>query len=135
MSYKKLLFVVITTGGEFKKNSSVRTWLYKITINLCKDQLKSAYSRRIQLTEYVHKYTKRKNHSAEEMVMSQNESDILIKKVLDLPLKYREVIMLYYFQDIKIKEVSEALALSPNTTKTRLRRAKELLKEGMIELE
>ena len=57
--------------------------------------------------------------------------------VLNLPGKYREVILLYYDQDMKLKEIAQLLHLPQNTVSTRLRRARKQLQqalEGEIEL-
>ena len=57
--------------------------------------------------------------------------------VLALPGKYREVILLYYDQNMTLTDIAQLLRLSPNTVSTRLRRArKQLAKtlEGEIEL-
>lgn len=51
--------------------------------------------------------------------------------VMELPLKYREVIYLFYFEELPIKEIAEVTQVKENTVKTRLRRAKDLLKERL----
>jgi RNA polymerase sigma-70 factor (ECF subfamily) len=53
---------------------------------------------------------------------------ILMSKVLELPIKYREVILLFYYQEFTGKEISQLLGCPENTVKTRLKRAKTLLK-------
>lgn len=51
--------------------------------------------------------------------------------VMELPIKYREVIYLFYFEELPIKEIAEVTQVKENTVKTRLRRAKDLLKERL----
>lgn len=51
--------------------------------------------------------------------------------VQKLPEKYRLVVYLYYSADMKIAEIAECMHVSDNTVKTRLRKAKMLLKEKM----
>lgn len=53
------------------------------------------------------------------------------KLVQQLPEKYRLVVYLYYSADMKLTEIAECLHLSVNTVKTRLRKAKSLLKEKL----
>ncbi|WKA49407.1 sigma factor-like helix-turn-helix DNA-binding protein [Planococcus liqunii] len=53
----------------------------------------------------------------------------LTRKVLGLPIKYREAVLLYYYQEFATKEISRLLNCPENTVKTRLRRAKKLLKD------
>ena len=50
-----------------------------------------------------------------------------------LPKEYMEVIVLRYFEDMKIKDVAEVLNINENTAKTRLYKALRLLKEDMVE--
>ena len=45
-----------------------------------------------------------------------------------LPIKYREILIFYYYEDYTVKEISQLLAISENTVKTRLVRAREKLK-------
>jgi len=52
---------------------------------------------------------------------------------MDLPIKYREVIYLFYFEELPIKEMAAVLEVKENTVKTRLRKAKALLKERLGE--
>ena len=49
--------------------------------------------------------------------------------LLKTPLKYREVLHLYYVLDYPVSEISKILRLNENTVKTRLRRGREKLKE------
>ena len=61
--------------------------------------------------------------------MQHKDQSNLTYKVLELPIKYREVILLFYYQEFTSKEISELLNCSENTVKTRLRRAKDLLRK------
>ena len=53
--------------------------------------------------------------------------------VLDLPQKYREVIVLYYYEDMKVREIAHMLKLSVNSVSTRLRRGRALLARTLKE--
>ena len=59
----------------------------------------------------------------------QMEQSDLMKQVLQLSLKYRESILLFYYEGLTTLEIAELLSISENTVKTRLRRAREMLKE------
>jgi RNA polymerase sigma-70 factor (ECF subfamily) len=52
---------------------------------------------------------------------------------MNLPLKYREVVFLHYYEELSLAEISKITTVNINTIKTRLKRAKELLKDKMIE--
>ena len=113
----------------FQGKSSIKTWLYKIAFNCCKDYLKSAYIKRVIPINIFHKFVNHTTPSTEAIYMQHNESAAITKNVLELPLKYREVIMLYYFEELSISEIEKVIHVNPNTIKTRLRKAKQLLKE------
>ncbi len=50
---------------------------------------------------------------------------------MDLPEKYREVIYLYYYEEMTTKEMAKILKMNENTIKSRLKRAKAILKEQL----
>lgn len=69
----------------------------------------------------------------EEKVIQKQEDQQLISAIMLLPVKYREVIYLYYFEENSIKEIALVTETGTNTVKTRLRRAKALLKNALEE--
>ncbi len=70
----------------------------------------------------------------EQVVVQRETDDELISAIMELPIKYREVIYLYYYEELPIKEIAVLTEVGDSTVKTRLRRAKELLKERLEEL-
>ena len=64
-------------------------------------------------------------------MIESDEKLELAEAVLELPLKYREVIIHYYFEELSVLEVSQLLIISDSTVKTRLRKARSLLKEKL----
>ena len=115
----------------FQGKSSIKTWLYKIAINCSKDYLKSAYIRRVFPISIFYKFVNHTTPSTESIYMKHNESAIITKSVLKLPLKYREVIMLHYFEELSISEIEKMIHVNSNTIKTRLRKARQLLKDAL----
>ena len=69
----------------------------------------------------------------EDQVIQRYEDEQLVKTVMSLPDTYREVIYLFYFEELSIKEISYLTSVNQNTIKTRLKRAKEILK-GCLEV-
>jgi len=117
----------------YSGKSTLRTWLWRIAINQCKDFLKSWYKRNVIITEDEPTQNRTKKEMIEEVVIQQEQDDQLIAAIMTLPIKYREVIYLYYYEELLIKEIAVVTEVSGNTVKTRLRRAKELLKERLEE--
>lgn len=114
---------------QFKGTSSFKTYLYRITINQCKDYLKSWSFKNLFFTEKNIEYSL---DSFESTVIRFEENYELGMKILDLPIKYREVIILHYYQDYSISEIATLLTVSESTIHTRLRRAKQRLKEKIF---
>lgn len=110
---------------RFRGESSVKTWLTHIAVNTCRDVLRSGWFRTMRKSVPVDQLF---NLAAKE----QAEADTSVRDaVLRLPGIYREVIVLYYDQDMKIKEIAALLKLPINSVSTRLRRAKALLRKEL----
>ncbi|WP_312475254.1 sigma-70 family RNA polymerase sigma factor [Neobacillus sp.] len=115
----------------FRGESSYKTWLYKIAINLCKDYLRSKWYRHILPSDFYKVRFKSNTLSPEEQFISKSEDIELSQMVLSLQAKYREIIILYYYEDLKINEIVQLTGINSETIKTRLRRAKKILEKNM----
>ncbi|NLJ97613.1 MAG: sigma-70 family RNA polymerase sigma factor [Clostridiales bacterium] len=113
---------------NFRGNSSIKTWIIRITINACKDYLKSAYKRRvIPMEEYQEDAIV--SQSDYDEVENQDTSDLIKKSILSLPTKYRDIVLCVYFQEMTILEAANTLKIPEGTAKSRLSRAREKLKD------
>lgn len=117
----------------YKGNSNLKTWLWRIAINHCKDYLKSWYNKKVIVTEDDFTYMESQKESVEQIVIQSAEDSRLASAVMNLPIKYREVIYLFYYEELSIKEIATVIEVKENTIKTRLKKAKELLKKGLEE--
>ncbi|WKA56522.1 sigma-70 family RNA polymerase sigma factor [Planococcus shixiaomingii] len=115
-------------ADQFEQRSSLKTYLSKMTINKCHDHLRSWKNRQSFFSESIGNLISR-SHTPEEAVVEQSGQADLMGKVMELPIKYQEVILLYYYQEFNGNEISQLLDCSENTVKTRLKRAKALLKD------
>lgn len=116
----------------FRCKSSVKTWLLAITRNTIKDYRKSAFIRKVTLVDRIS--PKNSAHpSAEQEVMDKQATNDIWKKVLKLPVKYREVLILYGHYQLSMKEIADLLGVSIGTVKSRLYHARNKvnqLKDG-----
>ena len=106
--------------GDFRRESSEKTWLMRIAMNVCRDMLRTGWFRRMD-----------RRVTPEELPLvsePDEERPLLAQQVMALPPKYRESILLYYYQGMNTKEMAQALGISFNTAKSRLLRARMLLK-------
>lgn len=112
---------------SFRGESSVKTWLTHIAVNTCRDVLRSGWFR-----------TMRRSRPVETLFDISTGEDIqeeaaVRDAVLRLPGIYREIILLRYDQNMKIREIAGTLGLPPGSVSTRLRRARALLEKELKE--
>lgn len=87
----------------------------------------------ITANEAKHIFRKRKSEDVSRYGMSQNDKhDELWDIILTLDEKYRSVIILFYYDQMKIKEISEILHITEGTVKSRMSRAKDILKKQLV---
>ncbi|ALC92630.1 RNA polymerase subunit sigma [Bacillus sp. FJAT-18017] len=119
--------VFITCYKEYEDIHKIvffKAWIFRVTINKCKDYLKSSIFKRVVLNSNLLIFSKSPDLSPEMALLKSNEERFLSSCVLALPVKYREVIILYYYEELSIEEISEILKINSNTIKTRLKRAR-----------
>jgi RNA polymerase sigma factor (sigma-70 family) len=119
---------------RFQHRSSYKTWIYRITVNKCKDYLRSWSVRNIAYKDLLSSmFTKIGTKSTESEAVETEEREEIFQRVLLLPVKLREIIILFYYEGLKIEEISELLSINANTVKTRLHRARAALKSSIKE--
>ena len=107
---------------KFRGGSSGKTWLVTIAMNTCRDMRRAAWLR------YVDRRVTPED--LPEAILPPEEDDReLTVRVMQLPPKLREVIVLYYYQDMNMVEIAKTLGLAQSTVTTRLKRAREKLRE------
>lgn len=110
---------------QFRGESQLKTYLTRMTINRAHDELRKL--KRKAILESVLPFMKTEP-SAETYVLNDEVGHSVKGAVFALPIHYREVIILHYYEDYSVTEMTHLLHLSENTIRTRLRRAKQQLK-------
>lgn len=105
---------------EFENDEHEKAWIIKVTIN-CSKNIFNAIKKQTLLLE------KGKELEKEEI----DEKDETYYLVQTLPIKYRTIIYLYYYEQYKIPEISKILKMNENTVKSILARGREKLKFKM----
>lgn len=111
---------------DFRGEASEKTWLMRIAMNVCRDYLRTPWHRRLDRNIDPGALPE----GAEDFAFPD---DTVITRVMALPDKYRAVILLRYYQDMKLKEVAAALRLPLGTVRSRLNRANAILREALKE--
>ncbi len=114
-----VFYKYMTKQPFFRDEDHRKAWLIRVATNRCKDMLRS---RRIRSSVPL--------EEIEEHGVEQDEGEVL-SLVFGLPIKYREAIVLHYFEGYGISEIADMLSLSESAVKMRLSRGRELLKADL----
>lgn len=115
---------------QFRGEASLKTYLIKVTFNKCHDYQMSWKNK---THFWIEKFILKDEHQVETTILKNESKQMLLDQIEKLKPKYKEVVILYYFHEYFIKEISEILKLPENTVHTRLKRAKEKLKWQLLE--
>ncbi|MFD1851427.1 sigma-70 family RNA polymerase sigma factor [Oceanobacillus bengalensis] len=118
---------------SFRYDAQIKTWLYRITINECKDYLRSWNYKKVRVKDFINDTTRSFLPSTEKTVIDKYKDKEIKDTIFSLPKLYREVVYLYYYDSLKTEEIADVLGIPANTVKTRLRRAKQRLKPMLKE--
>lgn len=107
--------------GDFRGESSEKTWLMRIAMNTCRDIRKSNWFRYINraVTPEMLQYAS---------VDCEAYEETLINEVMRLPFALRGVVLLYYYQNMDTNEIAEILGIARSSVSGRLQRARKKLR-------
>ena len=99
----------------------LKAWLIRVTVNQCKSLAVTVWNKRRVSMESV-------AEQGEEMQADEGESEVY-EAVKKLPPKYREVIHLFYYEELQIREIAAVLERNEATIKTQLARGRQMLEK------
>ena len=105
----------------FESEEHEKAWFIRVTINACKDLLKSFFrSRTVSIEEVV-----------EQPALLPPENREVLEAVLSLPQKFKDVVYLHYYEGYTAPQIGQILGKNVNTVYTLLTRSKQMLKEKL----
>ena len=113
--YQEVFLRLAKKMPDFKSEEHEKAWLIRVTINCSKNLLNS-------------KFFKNTSELKEDIPFETEEKHNIYYSVQKLPIKYKTIVHLYYYENYKIKEISQILKMKENTVKSYLARAREKLK-------
>ena len=115
--------------ASFQENASLKTWLFSITINVCRSRLKRLKSRgRLQqILQSLFHLRGEQTHPEDEAVKSESDA-ALWRAIHSLDGKHRIPIVLRYYHDLPVADIAEMLGVPPGTVHSRLNHARERLR-------
>ena len=104
---------------EARNGCSPKSWIIRIAGNTCRDYLRRAW----------HKYESRliTPEDLQKLGNAPDESREMIMDVMNLPEKYREVVLLVFMQGMTVREAAECMQTSASTISRRLEKARKMI--------
>jgi len=132
---------VWVNAGRYQATYSFSTYIYKIAHNLAISELRQRKRRRtIQLPTFFSdkdneemevEIEDRKQPLADDVMIGDERRQAVSRAIASLPEKYRAALVLWHIEEKSYDEISEVLGLPVGTVKSRINRARNLLKEKL----
>ena len=117
-----VLLRLYETDKTFEDDVHVRNWLLRVTVNECRKRWRSPWSR-MECYE----------DAAAGLTFEDQRCSDLFQAIMSLDQKYRTVIILHYYEGYAVAEIAGILGIPQGTVGTRLRRAREQLRQYLLE--
>lgn len=118
---------------KIEQNSSMVGWIKTITINACKDFTKSKKNVVSIDDEFFQQIQDKKPFPSQKLLQNERHQRI-IKSIKSLPPKFEEVIMMHHIEELTLEKIAIKLNCPIGTVKSRLFKARKLLKTELSEL-
>ena len=116
-------YFTVCTELDIENEEHLKAWLLRTAVNRCKDIVRSARRRKTTALEDTHKTE-----------FGWSEAELDVKKAVDkLSEKYKIIVYLYYYEEYKTDEIAHILKLPKGTVVSRLKRARERLKDVLAD--
>lgn len=113
---------LLQSDRRFDTEGETRAFIIRVTINECKDVLKSGWCRRsVPLDELIER----------ETPFLPEENTGVLSAVQRLPVKYREAVYLFYYEGYNAEEIAAMVGAKPAAVRQRLARAREKLRKEL----
>lgn len=114
---QETFIIYIRKSPAFKSESHRKAWLITVATNKCRDMLRYRMRHQTESEEALSNYSIEKSDSG------------IIEALMELPEKYRIVLMLHYVEEYKVDEISKIIDASASAIKMRLSRGRKMLEE------
>lgn len=134
--YQDTFLKMVELGERLDIRSNPKSYLLSVAVNLWRNR-KRKFAWRQRITgpvlsmEDAEPELSDREPSPEEQTVSREEERLVRRAVDDLPERYRLVVLLFYMEELKLSEISRILRLPEGTVKSRLFKARKLLKQEL----
>jgi len=117
--------------SSFKGDSSLETWMFRIMINTARNRMRSSWIRRVTTIDQGQAscVPAPEGYNPEHELLQRERRQEVIRCLRELPLKYREVMVLYYLEDLSVEKISQVLGHPSGTVKSQLSRGRDRMKQ------
>lgn len=133
---QETFYQFIKNKHRFESTEHEKAWLIKVTLNGCRKVWRSAWYRHRDVMpeqETAVNPAEIQENRMENSILRQEQSREIMEAVMKLPRKYREVIHLFYFQQMSIREICLVTERKESTVTSQLTRGRELLRKNLRE--
>lgn len=127
---QEVFLKVFTSLRKFENRSAPYTWIYRITVNLCRDKLRKRNRFKQQILN--ESWALASAFDTEDEAVNNIEKKLLFEAVMSLPISFREVIVLYYLYQFDTRKIGEIIGTSQALVKIRLYRGRQKLKKMLM---
>lgn len=121
--FQEVFLRLVRYRDRIESGEHLKRWLIRVTVNCCKKQFDNAYRRyTVPLEE---------DNGKEPSCEVPERDDSVWESVQALPEQYRGVIHLFYYEQYSVREIGRILELSESAVKTRLSRARDILRDKL----
>lgn len=118
--YQEVFFRYLKKRPAFESEEHCKAWLLRVTLNCSNTFLTSPWRRR-------------RTELPENLPFEDRRQQKLYGELRQLPDKYRDVIHLFYYEELSVEEIGRLLNRKPSTVRTQLTRSREMLRRIMKE--
>jgi len=134
---QEVFYRYLKHGKEFESEEHEKAWLLRVTMNCCGKLGQSAWKRHFgpnrESVEEQRNILCGQASDPEDAVLQTEERASLLEAVQALPVKYRDVIHLFYYQEFSVKEIAQITGRRVSTVTSQLTRGREMLKKSLKE--
>jgi len=135
---QETLLAALRSLDAFRGDSSLTTWLYSITVNICRTRLQRHKKRQslLEVLGGMFQLSKTRQSSLEEHMVQTEADETLWRAIHKMDEKHRIPIVLRYYHDLSVNEIANVLQIPEGTVHSRLntarRQLQSILKEGNL---
>lgn len=126
---QEIFIKVYTSINRFEHRSNLGTWIYRIAVNHCRDEIRRRRVRRFFSMEKMELDPMEMSPTADKALLKKERIELVRWGLSKVSEKHRTIIVLRDFEDMSYEQIAEVLNLELGTVKSRLNRARLALKD------